>query len=72
MGVELKRPAHPNDEWRIAWNGRSVVAFAGPDAEERAELCYRQLIARLVPDEADQSGGQASAEPEKSPFGDGR
>ena len=60
MGVELKRPTHPNDDWRISWNGRSIVAFAGPDAEERAERCYRELISRLGRD--DQAEGKDAGE----------
>lgn len=51
MGIELARPADPNDEWRISWNGRSLVTFAGPDARLRAELCYRELIARVEADD---------------------
>jgi hypothetical protein len=47
MRVELVRPKHPDQEWRIAVNGSSVVAFAGPGAEQRAEECYHQLTDRL-------------------------
>jgi hypothetical protein len=47
MRVELMRPKHPDEEWRIAVNGLSVVAFAGPGAEERAVECYQELNERL-------------------------
>lgn len=52
MRVELMRPTQPDAEWRVAVNGQSVVAFAGPDAEQRAEQSYRELLCRL---DADQS-----------------
>jgi len=61
MGVELERPTHPNDDWRISWNGRSVVAFAGPEAQERAEQCYRELITRLGP--IGRAGSKNAGEP---------
>ena len=48
MRVELVRPTQPDTEWRIAVNGQAVVAFAGPEAENRAQACYRELNDRLA------------------------
>jgi len=47
MRVELVRPTHPDDEWRIAVNGLNVVAFAGPGAAARAAECFEELNDRL-------------------------
>jgi hypothetical protein len=67
MRVELMRPMHPDQEWRIAVNGLSVVAFAGPGAAERAADCFHELNERLVatenrppPPELDSFGDVAS------------
>ena len=54
MRLELLRASDEQSAWQVALEGDVVVAFAGPDAEQRAQRCYTELKARLnPPDEAE-------------------
>lgn len=45
--VALRVDQIRDDEWCVSMNGEHVIAFAGPDAEVRAQQCARELQVRL-------------------------
>ena len=47
FAVALRVDHIRDDEWCVSMNGEHVIAFAGPDAELRAEQCARELQMRL-------------------------
>ena len=47
FAVALRVDRIRDEEWCVSMNGEHVIAFAGPDAELRAEQCARELQLRL-------------------------
>ncbi len=46
VDVELCVDAIGDREWRVRLNGELVIAFAGPNAHVRAQLCATELAWR--------------------------
>ncbi len=54
MRIELLRPTGSDSEWQVLVDGEGVVAFSGPEAEQRAQQCFLELRTRLLAREANE------------------